>query len=165
MRPFVLASFIACLACPAVAAEPQKGESGLPVPRFVSLKSDEINVRSGPGTRYPIQWVYHKEGLPVEVIEEFDYWRKIRDMEGSGGWVHKGMLAGTRTAAIKGKTAQTLRAEPEDSANPVLKAEPKVVGKISECDKEWCRMQIEGRKGWIRKKFLFGVYPKETFGD
>jgi SH3-like domain-containing protein len=134
--------------------------SGLPVPRFVSLKSDEINVRSGPGTRYPILWVYRREGLPVEVIEEFEHWRKIRDPENTSGWVHKGMLDGTRRVLITGKM-QVLRAEADDKAAPVLRAEPEVLAKLVECSKAWCRVQIDGRKGWLRRKALWGVYEDE----
>src|SRR5581483_9127238 len=83
--------------------------SGLPVPRFVSLKPEEANARTGPGTRYPIAWVYRRPGLPVEVIEEYDLWRKIRDIDGATGWVHKSMLDGRRTVMIKSKEACILR--------------------------------------------------------
>src|SRR5258706_546116 len=93
-RWFVLITLLFCSAANA---------ASLPLPRFVSLKSEEANVRTGPGTRYPIQWVYHRAGMPVEIVEEYDLWRKIRDVEGTTGWVHKTMLAGNRTALIKGK--------------------------------------------------------------
>lgn len=137
--------------------------SGLPIPRFVSLKADEANVRTGPGTRYPIQWVYRRNGIPLEVIEEFDLWRKIRDSEGASGWVHKTMLDGNRTVTIKGKEARTLRAEPEDKARAILKAEPSVIASVMECEPKWCRIQLSGRKGWIEKKHLWGIYPDEIF--
>jgi len=137
--------------------------SGLPIPRFVSLKSDEVNVRTGPGTRYPIAWVYHRAGMPVEIIEEYDYWRKIRDAEGTTGWVHKNMLAGARNAMIKGKDARVLRIDPEAKAKPMLKAEPMVIGRLLECQPDWCRVQVSGRKGWVEKKYLWGVYAQEVF--
>ena len=152
---FVLLLFIA----PAQAAN----TSGLPVPRFVSLKSEEVNVRTGPGTRYPIQWVYHRSGLPVEVIEEYDIWRKIRDSDGTTGWVHKTMLDGHRNVVIIGKTAQILRVDGEATAKPILKAEPQVIARLVECEKDWCRIQVSGRKGWIAKKSIWGVYPAEVF--
>jgi SH3-like domain-containing protein len=118
--------------------------SGLAVPRFVSLKVDMVNVRTGPGTRYPIAWVYHRTGMPVEVIEEYDIWRKIRDVEGTTGWVHKTMLDGKRTVVVKGKEA-IMRSDSSASARPVLKAEPMVIAKLVECEKQWCRLQISGR--------------------
>lgn len=152
--------FFLTLSCAVWAKDPQSA-SGLPVPRFVSLKSGDVNMRSGPGTRYPILWVYHHEGWPVEIIEEFDQWRKIRDMEGTAGWVHKSMLDGHRTVIIKGKEPRTLRAEPKEDASPVLKAAPMVVARLAECQKEWCRLQIQAHKGWVRKGALWGVYPQE----
>lgn len=135
--------------------------TGLPIPRFVSLKSTEVNVRSGPGTRYPIAWVYRREGMPVEIVEEYDYWRKIRDVEGTTGWVHKAMLDGHRTVMLKGKEPRVVRTAPEAKAKPLLKVEPMVIAKLAECEKDWCRIQISGRKGWIEKKYLWGVYDKE----
>jgi len=137
--------------------------SGLPVPRFVSLKSEEVNVRTGPGMRYPIQWVYRRAGMPVEVIDEYDLWRRIRDVEGVTGWVHKSMLDGKRTAMIKGKEARVMRIDPEPGAKPMLKAEPMVTGRLLECQPEWCRIQVTGRKGWVEKKYLWGVYAEEVF--
>lgn len=137
--------------------------SGLPLPRFVSLKPEEVNVRTGPGTRYPIQWVYHRQGMPVEIVEEFDIWRKIRDIEGTTGWVHKTMLDGRRNVLIKGKEARVVRLDSEAKAKPLLKVEPMVIGRLMECQPDWCRIQVSGRKGWIEKKYLWGVYPKEVF--
>lgn len=137
--------------------------SGLPIPRFVSLKNAETNVRTGPGQRYPIAWVYRREDMPVEVIEEFDLWRKIRDVEGTTGWVHKAMLDGKRNALLKSKEAHSIRLAPEAKAKAILKAEPMVIVRLVECDKEWCRVQISGRKGWIEKKYLWGVYKEEVF--
>ncbi len=137
-----------------------KGDSGLPIPRFVSLKSSEVNVRSGPGTRYPISWVYRKENLPVEVVEEFDYWRKIKDSEGSAGWVHKQMIDGVRSVLVK-KGEHTLYKDPDSASPPELKADEGVIGKLLECNKEWCRVQISGRKAWIQKTYIYGVYKDE----
>ncbi len=137
--------------------------SGLPLPRFVALKNDEANVRTGPGTRYPIQWVYRRAGMPVEVIEEYDLWRKIRDGEGTSGWVHKTMLEGKRNVMIKGKAPQILRIDYAADAKPLLKLEPTVIGRLMECNKDWCRIQVTGRKGWMEKKYLWGVYADEEF--
>lgn len=137
--------------------------SGLPIPRWVALKPAEVNMRTGPGTRYPIQFVYRREGMPVEIVEEFDLWRKIRDMDGATGWVHKTMLDGRRNAVIRSKDDRILRAGPEAKARPLLKVEPTVIVRLIECEKTWCRIQVSGRKGWIEKKYLYGVYPEETF--
>jgi len=152
--------FVLCmLPAPLLAAN----GSGLPIPRFVTLKNGEINVRTGPGTRYPIQWVYRRAGMPVEVIEEYDLWRKIRDVEGTTGWVHKTMLDGKRAIMVKAKEPQILRSEPEMKARPLLKIEPMVTARLMECQLDWCRIQVTGRKGWMEKKYLWGVYPNEIF--
>jgi SH3-like domain-containing protein len=143
-------------------ADDEQDLSGLPVPRFVSLRSGDVNMRAGPGTRYIINWVYKREGLPVEIIEEFDQWRQIRDSEGTVGWVHKQMLQGKRTAVIV-RGIGVLRRTPEDHAGAILRAEPGVTGRLLECERDWCRMQISGRKGWIDKAHIWGVYPKEEF--
>ena len=137
--------------------------SGLPVPRFVSLKSDETNARTGPGTRYPIAWVYRRAGMPMEVVDEFDQWRKIRDMDGTSGWVHRSMLDGKRKAMVKGKEAQLLRIDHDEKAKPLLKVEPTVLGALLECVPQWCRIQVSGRKGWMEKSHLWGVYQNEVF--
>ena len=122
---------------------------------------NEILVRTGPGTRYPIQWVYHRPGMPVEIVEEYDVWRKIRDIDGTTGWVHKTMLDGKRNVMIKGKDARIIRTEPEAKAKPILKAEPLVTARLVECQIDWCRIQISGRKGWVEKQYLWGIYPTE----
>src|SRR5262249_29452724 len=145
------------LTCPALAAN----TTNLPLPRFAALKPEEVNARTGPGTRYPIQWVYHRQGMPVEIIEEYDVWRKIRDSEGTTGWVHKTMLDGKRNAVTAGKEARIGHADPNVKSKPLLKVEPQVVVRLVECDLQWCRVQVSGRKGWIEKKYLWGIYPQE----
>ncbi len=138
-------------------------DSGLPIPRFVSLKNEETNVRTGPGTRYPIAWIYRRQNMPVEVIEEFDFWRKIRDAEGATGWVHKMMIDGSRYAMIIGKEPCLLLHNSKADAKPLLKAKPGVIASMMECERDWCRLQVEGRRGWAEKKRLWGVYPDEIF--
>jgi SH3-like domain-containing protein len=135
-------------------------ESGLPVPRFVSLRSGEVNLRTGPGTRYPIEWVLTKRALPVEVIQEFDTWRKIRDHQGSVGWVQSSFLAGRRTVLITGET-RSLRADRSEDASPVAMAEAGVIGRLLECRGAWCRAEIAGYKGWLKKNEFWGAYPDE----
>jgi SH3-like domain-containing protein len=130
--------------------------SGLPIPRYVSLKYDEVNVRVGPGKRYPIRYVYKRVGLPVQVIEEFAHWRKIADYEGSSGWVHKGAIDGTRTAIIMDKT-QNLYAKPDATSANTIRAGMLVIGTLKRCDPDWCQMEISGRKAWIRKASSMGL--------
>ncbi len=161
LRPLLLSLMLALSVCPTPVFA--ANTSGLPVPRFVSLKSDETNVRTGPGTRYPIAWVYRRAGMPVEVVEEYDLWRKIRDVEGTTGWVHKTMLDGHRNVTIKGPSAQIIKNDPEKDAKNILKAEPMVTARLVECQLDWCRVQISGRKGWIEKKNIWGVYDSEVF--
>lgn len=138
--------------------------SGLPIPRYVSLKSGEVNVRVGPGKRYPIRYVYKRQALPVQIIEEFAHWRKIKDFEGANGWVHKGMLAGVRTAMIMDKP-QNLYARPHVSDQPVMRAEATVIGRLRACLPDWCLLEIVQRDGWIRKADIWGVSREEVFEE
>jgi SH3-like domain-containing protein len=150
---------------PAAAADAAKGEEsgGLPVPRFVSLGSDRVNARAGPGTRYPIEWVFVRRGLPVEVVAESDLWRRVRDAEGAEGWVHRGLLSGRRTALIRGPQTRELRREPDEKTAPVARAEPGVIGRLHRCRTGWCQMSVGDRKGWIRQTQIWGVYSEEQF--
>lgn len=155
-----LAAMLLVLAYPAFGDDEAK--AGLPLPRFASLRTSEVNMRVGPGARYSINWVYKHEGLPVEITQEFEDWRKIRDSDGTVGWVHKQMLHGQRMAIIQKKIA-VLRKTADENSGAVLRAEPGVTGKILECEPEWCRLQIAGRKGWVEKTSIWGVYKNEKF--
>jgi len=135
-------------------------ETNLPIPRFVSLRSSEVNLRTGPGTMYPVDWVYVRRELPVEVIAEFDVWRKIRDWQGTTGWVHQSMLDGRRTVRISG-SEQTLRREPDDAAVVVARLAPGVIGRLLECNDSWCRIEVDGNRGWLKRDEFWGVYPDE----
>lgn len=137
--------------------------SGLPLPRFVSLRAGEVNMRSGPGVQYPVDWVYKRRHLPVEVVAEFQTWRKVRDHQGSQGWVHQTMLGSERTAIVLGR-ARTLRAEPDSNAKPVAKLEPEVIVTVGACprDGQWCRVKAEGFEGWLRRVEIWGVRKDET---
>lgn len=141
---------------------PTRAPSGLPLPRFVSLNAAEVNVRIGPGRRYPIAWVFLRREMPVKVIAEFGLWRKVRDIDGAEGWAHKSMLSGRRTALITGEV-RTLRQEPDAAAPPVLRAEPGVQGRLLACRPRWCRLEIEDMSGWLPRDQLWGVHPWETF--
>lgn len=136
----------------------------LPIPRFVSLGSDEVNLRTGPGTRYPIKWVYTKKHLPVEIVNEFDTWRKIRDIQGDEGWVHKTMVSGYRYAIIK-DDEQLVRSAPNKQESIIVaRLEPGVIVKVDACDLSWCDVSVHGNyKGWVEKSALWGAYPQEIF--
>ncbi len=141
---------------------PTHAEEGLP--RFASLKSGEANLRVGPGTRYPIRWVYQRKSYPLEIVETYEHWRKVRDRDGEEGWLHKGLLSGRRTAVIEGEM-RILRRRPDDNAPAALMAKPQVVGAVESCTREWCRLSIGSRSGWVRKNEIWGVYERETLSD
>jgi len=135
--------------------------SGLPVPRFASMRSDEVNVRTGPGTRYPVEWVFQRKNMPVEVISEFDTWRRIRDWTGATGWVHQSMLTGRRTVIVTAREAVLLRT-PEPGAAPVARLENAVQGQVLSCKGGYCRIDVQNQRGWIERKAVWGIYPSET---
>lgn len=135
--------------------------TGLPVPRFVSLGAERVNVRFGPGRQYPINWVFNRRGLPLEIIDEFDTWRKIRDHEGEEGWVHSSLLSSRRTVMIF-ETVREVRRTPEPESRIVLRAEPGVIGLLFDCEVEWCRIEIDGRRGWLRRDEFWGTRSDEV---
>lgn len=142
--------------------------SGLPVPRFVSLKSDRVNLRNGPGTDYPTSWVFTRAGLPLEVIKEFEGWRQVRDAEGTTGWVVQSFLSGRRTALVlpweagKGSAVVTaMRKDDSASSREVAKIEAGVIANIQSCDGRWCRVSVDRYMGYIEQNKLWGVYPAE----
>ena len=135
--------------------------SGLPVPRFASMRSDEVNVRAGPGTRYPVEWVFQRKNMPVEVVAEFDTWRRIRDWQGATGWVHQSMLTGQRSMVVVAKEAMLLRT-PEPSAAPLARLEMAVQGEVLGCSGAWCRVEVRDLRGWIERKSIWGTYPDES---
>jgi SH3-like domain-containing protein len=135
--------------------------TGLPVPRFVSLGADQVNLRYGPGREYPVSWVLARRGLPVEIIAEFDAWRKVRLHDSDEGWIHSSLLSSRRTIVIKDAIAE-LRRTPAADGRVVLRAEPGVIGELLDCEEEWCRVDIEGRRGWLRRQAFWGALPGET---
>ena len=159
----VLVALWALLTAFAPSADLRAAEtSGLPLPRFASLRSDEVNLRIGPGTRYPVDWIYSKRDLPVEVIAEFDAWRKIRDWQGTEGWVHKTMLSGQRMVVVIGDTRK-LRSSDSEDAGAVAMIESGVSGRLLQCPRNnaFCRVDIQHYSGWLRRDEFWGVYKGE----
>lgn len=144
-----------------------RGPSGLPLPRFVSIKARRVNMRVGPGRDYAVDWLYLREGLPLEVIQEYDNWRRVRDADGAEGWIYQSLLSGKRTAIAapwnKGKSHLIeLRAKPGELASIVAKVEPGAVGSIASCDGEWCDLTFGSTRGWMKQTLLWGAYPGEN---
>ncbi|OJX13767.1 MAG: hypothetical protein BGO77_05935 [Caedibacter sp. 37-49] len=133
----------------------------LPLPRFASLRSSEINLRVGPGSEYPIEWIYKRKDLPIEIIDEFEVWRKIRDYEGVEGWVHKSMLSGARFAIFV-HPFQHLHRSADLHSKAIAAAEAGVMCKILETKGDWCKIETQGYKGWVVRSALWGIYPNET---
>ncbi len=140
--------------------------SGLKLPRFVSLAKDKTNVRAGPGQKYPIKWALNRKSLPVEVILEFDHWRKIKDHEGQVGWVFHTLLSGKRTAIIKGSDPAYAYEKPfydnSKKSRVSMYLEPLAQVNIEECKGVWCKVFVSGYSGWMQKNLLWGVYESEN---
>ncbi len=141
------------------------GKSGLPVPRFVSLKAGRVNVRGGPGDDYRVTWIFTKQALPVEVIAEYDTWRRVRDSDGSVGWVFHSLLSSKRTAVVspwqKGDPI-AIHANPTKDAAVTAYLQPGVLAAIDRCRDGWCNLTGKGFSGWVEQGHLWGVYPGEA---
>ena len=138
--------------------------SGLPVPRYVSLKSDHVNVRAGPTKDNDVAWVYTRSGLPVEITAEFENWRRVRDSEGAEGWVYHSLLSGRRTAVITMKTKDDLASlydRPDSAGTVAARLQAGVVAQVKKCATGWCRVTGNGFDGWIEQQRLWGVYADE----
>ena len=152
------AIFLILSVAPVFAAGDEKPET---LPRFASLRWAEVNLRTGPGDRYPIEWILTKKGMPVEVVDKYDVWRKVLDWQGSSGWVHERTLAGGRTVMVTGQM-RSLRAEPSATAPVVAKAEPGALAQLLACRGAWCRIEAQGIKGWLERGQIWGVFPDEV---
>jgi SH3-like domain-containing protein len=136
--------------------------SGLPIPRFASLRASDVNLRTGPGTRYPIEWVFTHRGMPVEITAEYETWRRVRDADGDEGWVHKNGLTGTRSAIVTGSPHE-LRQSMEEAGPVTAHLEAGAIGQIVSCSKDWCKLRFENVRGYLRKTDFWGAYPGEVF--
>jgi len=144
---------------PSLAAE----GTGLPLPRFVSLRADQVNLRTGPGVQYPVEWVYQRQSLPVEIIAEYRTWRKIRDWQSTQGWVHQSMLSGRRSVIVTGKR-RSLRSSADTKSPPVAEIEAGAIAHLDKCPSGggWCFVDAENLKGWLRKVEFWGAYRDEV---
>ncbi|MEA2954136.1 MAG: hypothetical protein QOJ96_3656 [Alphaproteobacteria bacterium] len=146
------------------AGEVPTGPSGLPVPRFVSLKADKVNMHVGPAKTYDVTWVYTRAGLPVEITAEFENWRRIRDGEGSEGWVYHSLLSGRRTGVVMPRAKDELvaiRDKADAAAAVTAQLQAGVLGTVKKCTGSWCRISGNKFDGWIEQDRLWGVYPNE----
>lgn len=172
----IFAAFLMALASP-VAAQTNAGPetvteitavqgtrgpvTNLPMPRFVSLKANEANVRRGPSLSHRIDWVFARRDMPLRVVGEYGHWRRVVDREGLGGWVHYSLISGNRTVIID-RDLLMIRSQPQDSATEVAMLELGVIADLGECNPEWCRLRAGGYRGWALKSALFGVEPDEV---
>jgi len=170
------------LACPEIAASelqqraetqaeqtssgPKGRETGLKVPRFVSLRSREARMRIGPSLDYGTQWIYRVAGLPFEITAEYGNWRQVRDSDGVSGWMHRALLSSNRTALVGPWIAAhvAIRAEPSTASRTLASLAARVRLSIDSCDGSWCKVEVTGHnlEGFVRQTNLWGVYPNET---
>lgn len=130
------------------------------LPYWASISTGEARMRTGPGRQFPASWVYRRAGLPVKVIETYPNWRKVQDPDGTTGWIQANLIGDTRTAIVIGGIRE-MRANPSPQAAVVWRAEPGVVGAISQCGKGWCLLDVKGRQGFIETSAIWGTAPDE----
>lgn len=132
-------------------------------PYFASIKNDKIYMRLGPGDEYPIKWVYHRKGLPVEVLASYDAWRRVRDMDGETGWIHTALLSRERTAVVTGGKLAAIQRSDDSGSRVVAEAKPGAVGRLRRCDQLACELKFEGADGWVPRSRLWGLRDGEHF--
>lgn len=141
--------------------EIQKGQvTNLPIPRYVSLKVNEANARRGPSLSHKIDWIYKRKNFPLEIYAEYENWRRVRDFEGFGGWVHYTLLSGIRYVLVKDELLE-MRLLPLNNAQIIAKVPKHNIAILDQCEKDWCRIIADGYKGWVSKNGIWGVYKKE----
>nr|WP_246414430.1 SH3 domain-containing protein [Yoonia ponticola] len=136
-------------------------ETNLPLPRYVSLKAAEANVRRGPSLSHRIDWVFQRRNMPLQVVAEYGHWRRVIDREGQGGWVHYTMLSGSRSVIVD-QDRLRLRSKPRDDSRETVELELGVIARLGECELSWCRLTAGGYRGWAPKSVIWGVEPDEV---
>ena len=144
---FVMLAFVASVG---------QAQSTRKTPYWVSIKADEARMRTGPSTEFPVKWVFKRKLLPLKVVAVHEDWRKIQDPDGDQGWMHLSLISPDRTALVTGTGVGALRDEPQATARIAWRVEPGVVGRIEECQKGWCRLDVSGRTGYIEAERLWG---------
>ena len=160
MRRLVMAFLVAALGAGAGAAQDRGTVTGLPLPRYVSLKASEANVRRGPSLTHRIDWVYKRRSMPLRVTAEFGHWRRVEDRDGAGGWVHYSLLSGVRTAIVERDLLDIL-ARPDPGAMVIARLEAGVIARLTECGADWCALSVDGHDGWASKAALWGIEAGE----
>lgn len=160
MRTCILCAVAAVQFAGGVAAGERGSVTNLPIPRFVSLKAGEGNVRRGPSLSHRIDWVYKRRDMPLEVTGEFGHWRRVRDRDGAGGWVHYSLLSGMRTVIVE-KDMLAMMMKPDPAAQVNARAELGVVARLGDCAGDWCRITTGGYRGWVPRVTLWGARPGE----
>lgn len=153
LRFFFLVLLSVLSAVPLHAAEEETESRALP--RFVSIRAKEVNIRTGPGERYPIDWVMRAKGWPLQVVAEYDNWRRVKDWEGHSGWVHRAMLSNQKAGVIQVETT-TLRRAPSDEGTPIAFVKMGTHAEIKKCEKNWCEVEFNDEKGWVPAKTIWG---------
>jgi SH3-like domain-containing protein len=168
MRGVVLAAALLATSVSHSAASAQDmtagSVTGLPIPRYVSLKSDRVNLREGPSKEHRTRWVFQRAGLPVEITGEFETWRRVRDADGSEGWVLHSLLSGRRTALVAPWSKDEsfpLYQSADESASVIARLQPGVIANVASCANAWCHISIAKTDGYIKQERLWGVYPNE----
>lgn len=145
---------------PAAGAAERGQVTNLPLPRYVSLKASEGNVRRGPSLSHRIDWVYKRRGVPLRITAEYGHWRRVQDRDGAGGWIHYSLLSGVRTVIVEADMLPLHRL-PDETAQVQARAELGVIARLDACRPDWCRIFADGRAGWVPKSALWGVDPDE----
>lgn len=160
-----VAALLVVLLMSPLAPQAQAADRGsvtnLPLPRYVSIKSGEVNVRRGPSLTHRVDWVFTREDMPVEITAEHGHWRRVRDRDGAGGWVHYSLLSGTRTVIVD-QDMLALHSRPDPAAPANAHLEQGVVARLDNCTPDWCRLSAGGYRGWAPKTALWGVKPDEV---
>jgi len=157
-RPFAIVFLVlASMGQPVRATEDSK------IPYFASMKSETTNMREGPSDANRVKWVYHRKGLPVEVIATFEAWRRVRDMDGEVGWIHVALLSRERMAVIRGEGQAAVHDRFDAKSDLVAEAKPGAVGRLEHCGPVACEVKFDGAKGWVDRGRLWGVHDGEKF--
>ncbi len=161
MRNITGFAFLILLGLATVADAAERGKiTNLPIPRYVSLKAEEGNVRRGPSLSHRIDWVFTRRNMPLEVTGEHGHWRRVRDRDGQGGWVHYSLLSGVRHVIVENDLTP-LHVKPGRGSEVNAYAEAGVVARLGKCSLDWCRITAGRNRGWVQKDAVWGVLPEE----